>query len=523
MRPRWSARQDWRSGRGARRALAAALLFLAATALAQTPTPPSRIGARVISEAKDLVSTETIEIDEPMPVPHALPVPAGAASFRFEPLIVPAPAPSSTAPLQSFAALGDDNTSVPPDTNGAVGTNHLLVTLNSQVQVQARGGAAVQTLSLRTFFDPVRNGRVFDPHVAFDARAGQWIAAAVGDQKVTTNGTRTGSGVLLAVSDGIDPTGRWSEYRFDAPANVWYDYPLFGYDDAKITISLNVYALADNQFLRAVIYVIPRSNPASAVKFDLPNLGGGMAPTVSLDAGTATYLLQTWNSNSGGAGYLRLYSVSAAAITPVAFVPSPAPWGHLSAEDIAPQLGRPEKIDAGDDRLNGAVLRNGSIWAAQTIYLPSPSRASVQWWQVSPTGTPQQRGTIDDPSGEFFYAYPSIAVNRRNDALLGFSRFSATTFASTGYATRAGGDAPNAMSPPVVFKNGEAPYYKIFSTTTTRNRWGDYSAAVVDPRNDVDFWALEEYAALPIGSDRWGTWWVQVTMPAPPRRRAARH
>jgi len=509
---------------------AVALLFPAAAALAQTLAPPSCIGARVVSEAKDLLPIETIEIDEPMPVPHALPVPDGAAPFRFEPRIASPTVPSSAALVQSFAGLGDNNTSAPPDTNGAVGPNHLFVTLNSQVQVQTRGGAAVQTLSLRTFFDPVRqNGRVFDPHVVFDGRAGRWIVAAVGDQKTTSTGTRTGSGLLLAISDGVDPTGHWSEYRFAAASGVWYDYPLLGYDDAKITISLNVYALADNKFQHAVIYVIPRPNLASTVRFDLSSsLGASLAPTVSLDAGTATYLLQTWNSNASGVGYLRLSTVSTAAVTPVAFVSSPAPWAFDAEQDLAPQLGKPEKISAGDDRLNGAVLRNGSIWTAQTIYLPagsSPSRASVQWWQVSLAGTPQQRGTIDDPSGQFFYAYPSIAVNRRNDALLGFSRFSATTFGSTGYATRAGSDDANAMSPPVIFKNGEAPYYKVSDTSPpSANRWGDYSAAVVDPLNDVDFWAIEEYAALPVASDRWGTWWVQVMPSAPPpRRRAARH
>ena len=481
-----------------------ALLLVAATALAQN------------------------DIDEPMPVPHALPVPDHAAPFAFEPQVVP-PAVLVAAVLRSFPALADNNTAIPPDTNGAVGTNHLVVTLNSQVQVQTRAGAAVQTLSLRTFFDPVRqNGRVFDPHISFDARAGRWIATAIGDQKTTSTATRTGSGLLLAISDGIDPTGHWSEYRFDAPSGVWFDYPILGYDDAKITISINVYALADDKFQHATIFVIPRASPASAVKFDLTsNFGGALAPTVSLDSGTVTYLLQAWNSNSAGAGYLRLYSVSMTAITPVAFVSSPAPWAYQSDGDLAPQLGRTQKIDAGDDRVNGAVLRNGAIWGAQTIYLPagsSPNRTSVQWWQVSSTGTVMQRGTIDDPSGEFFYAYPGIAVNRRNDAIVGFSRFSATTFASTGFATRVGSDPANAMSAPFVFKNGEAPYYKVPDTSSsTRNRWGDYSAAVVDPLNDIDFWAIEEYAALPGATDRWGTWWVQVTPAVPPRRRAATH
>src|SRR5437868_6365586 len=135
---------------------AVALLLLASTALAQTPAPPSRIGARVVSEANDLFPIEASEIDRPMPVPHDLPVPANAAPFRFEPLLTPPAVPSAATLVQSFPGLGDNNTALPPDTSGAAGPNHLMITLNSQVQVQTRGGAAVQTLSLRTFFDPVR-------------------------------------------------------------------------------------------------------------------------------------------------------------------------------------------------------------------------------------------------------------------------------------------------------------------------------------------------------------------------------
>ena len=38
--------------------------------------------------------------------------------------------------MQSFPGLGDNNTALPPDTSGAAGPNHLMITLNSQVQVQ---------------------------------------------------------------------------------------------------------------------------------------------------------------------------------------------------------------------------------------------------------------------------------------------------------------------------------------------------------------------------------------------------
>jgi hypothetical protein len=40
------------------------------------------------------------------------------------------------------------------------------------------------------------------------------------------------------------------------------------------------------------------------------------------------------------------------------------------------------------------------------------------------------------------------------------------------------------------------------------NRWGDFSATVVDPTDDTSFWTLQEYAKFPVsGISQWGTWW----------------
>jgi hypothetical protein len=62
-------------------------------------------------------------------------------------------------------------------------------------------------------------------------------------------------------------------------------------------------------------------------------------------------------------------------------------------------------------------------------------------------------------------------------------------------------------------------YYATFGGTL--NRWGDYSATVVDPINDLDFWTLQEYASsqdlcsTPSSTctGGWGTWWANVVAP----------
>ena len=57
--------------------------------------------------------------------------------------------------------------------------------------------------------------------------------------------------------------------------------------------------------------------------------------------------------------------------------------------NFAPQLGSAKRIDTDDDRLDWTVYRNGSLWTAQTIFLPAsgtPNRSSVQWWQIDTAG-----------------------------------------------------------------------------------------------------------------------------------------
>src|ERR1035437_5102890 len=180
--------------------------------------------------------------------------------------------------------------------------------------------------------------------------------------------------------------------------------------------------------------------------------------------------------------------------------------------DFGPQLGTSVKIDTGDSRLDNCLMRNGTIWCAHTVFVPygQPTRAAAQWYQIDPSGTTPalvQRGRIDDPSGTFFYAYPTIAVNKNNEALIGYTRFSANDYPSAMFAIRTPNDPLNTMQPGVLLKAGESPYVSPGARSGS-NRWGDYSATLVDAVNELDFWTIQEYAATPPPnrSGAFGTW-----------------
>ena len=485
-----------------------------------------------------------VTVHEHMPIPENLPVPPG--------LPPPLPEPSAEAPLagvavmnlsplpsSSFLALDDNNRAIPPDTHGAVGPNHLMVTLNTQVRIQQKNGNPILTTSLSSFWgDAGGLSGVFDPRVLYEPYSGRWIAVACDDKQVSS------SALLVGVSQTSDPTGNWYLYRLDAdPADLlWADFPSVGFNRDWIVVQVNMYEhcgesscsdTIDNDgdgktdesgpFNRSQIYAFDRRDlhvgaPARFTFFSQSSIGGTQVPAATYDSSLPeAFLLQNWNSSFQGSGFLRLYRISgplgSETLTPIAFPSTPNPWdfGPPGDADFAPQLGSVRKIDTGDPRMHSVVYRNGTIWGAQMVYLPAggaPTRTAVQWWQLTTDGSVLQRGRIDDPSGGSFVAYPSIAVNRNNDALIGYSRFSAAQYASGNYAFRAAGDPPGTVQSDVALKAGEAPYYKVFRD---QNRWGDYSATVVDPINDVDMWTIQEYAATPqAGSDRWGTWWGRI-------------
>ena len=431
-----------------------------------------------------------------------------------------APTPFVPSPItdDSFPALEDNGTVIPPDTMGAVGLNHLMTTLNNGVRIQNRLGTNISTVSLDAFWG-TPSFSAFDPKVVYDAFNGRWIFAAMADA------FSTNSAVLLAVSQDGDPTGNWYQYSFPAfttnsastNLDVWADYPSLGHNKDWIVISANMFGNTSGGFDRTQIYVVNKTNVYAngtglfTTLEDVSGAGFTQSPAVSYDTNLATmYLVET---TFGSGNELRISEITGPVDAPVinlgsATVTSPTNWSPFPFAD-APQSNSVQRIAVNDDRMHNVLYRNGSLWCTHTVFFDAPERSSVQWWQLTPGGGITQRGLVDDPTNVTFFAFPSIAVNAVEDAVIGFSSFSSNQFASASYVARAVTDPPSTMRNPAILKAGEAPYFKTFGGF--ENRWGDYSATVVDPRNDSDFWTIQEYAATPVrGQDRWGTWWGRI-------------
>jgi hypothetical protein len=539
------------------------ILFLSVLAtgkLASSPPLPQSeekekkkvINLAEVAEKEKNLPPDDVDGDDP---PDNTPLPFGGSfpnqAFRRNELLsaessayrlsIPSP-----TPLSDFLALEDTGGFSPPDTHGAVGHDFLMVVMNNRVRVQSRAGNHLLTVRLEGFWSALEGiGNVFDPRVVYDPDKRRWIFIAVANRPDPKH-PMLNSAILIGVSENSDPRGNWYCSLIDAdPENeqnkVWADFPTIGFNKDWVVAQAKLNRTSDNSFAKSQILVFNKTElyktdiyagGAGVMKrFDDPDVNWVPAITYGQNNPDAPqdpnlnklYLVRTGSDNEQGRGRLLIKWIGGAVgaeilSTETIVAQSQESWSQSPGDsDFAPQLGSSSKIATNDHRMQSVVYRDGSLWCAHTIFLPTnnPTRSSIQWWQIKPDGGVAQRGLVDEPDGRYFYAFPSLAVNRNEDVLIGYSRFSANQYASAYYSFRKGSDPLNIIREDTKLKEGEAPYYRPVGN---RNRWGDYSSSVVDPTNDTDFWTVQEYAARPRSwngnhLDRWGTWWGRILPP----------
>ncbi len=438
----------------------------------------------------------------------------------------------------NFQALPDSTTIIPPDTMGAVGPNHVMTMLNSQVRIQSRSGTILSTVTLATFWSPAGGSGHFDPRLVYDSLSGRFIAT------VDTNSRSASSSIALAVSATSDPLGAWRFFRIDADATDvdWADFPGLGVNRNWIAVANNMFTVSGSSFSGVKMWVFDKTSALAAsgsvivtefpVGFDTSGGfdGDSFQPCVTLDAAQNTLYIADnsgWSDPLDDVQLIRISQITGSGPAPVwSVVPNAAQpssglfrvnTDFIYGQIDAPQLGDARLIETNSPRILNAVFRNGRIWATHSGGAPvggTIDRTNVYWYQINPAAMPTpivQSGVIDG-GPNVHHSFPSIGVNCNEDAVIGFSRSDATRYIEAAYAVRLASDAPGATRPLRVLKPGESTYYKVFSGT--RNRWGDYSATMVDPLDDTSFWTIQEYAETRVGAadndSRWGTWWGRI-------------
>lgn len=442
----------------------------------------------------------------------------------------PSPQPSAL-----FESANDDGESVVPDSSGAVGTNHIVTVLNTIVRVQDRGGQVVASESLDLFFSTlVADIFCYHPRCVFDPYAGRWIIAA------GANPDRSNPGIVVAVSATDDPTSDWFRYYLpvdSVSARLAYR-PMIGFNGKWIAIQANVHDQITGEFVESQVLVFNKTNLYAGGSGDLSRFhlkgtdyGGGHVPAVTLDPSLPVlYLVNNWSGydvdpgTKQAQGFLRVFALSGdvglESLTAGAFVGTAQEmtspfftWADFVPDgaDLGLQNANTNRIQLGDSRVQSLIYRGQTLWCSQTALLPAlnPTRSGVQWWEIFPDGRLFQRQLIEDPTGQWSYAYPSMAVNDHFDVLMGYNGFSRSIYPSAYYRFYPSAGVLNESQEEHLMRAGLGPYAERYFD---QNRWGDWSTTCVDPVNDGAMWTLQAHSLepTPLEPGRWAVDWALV-------------
>ncbi len=349
---------------------------------------------------------------------------------------------------------------------------------------------------------------------------------------LTMGGT---SNVHIAVSTGNAPsnlTTDWTKLSGSALTsfsgiNTWFDYPGIGTDSDSLFITGNMFDTFGT-FQGTKIRVFDKSGVtgllASVYSFVDIDVDADFTPGIFTVQPAHVY----GTTNSGDfylvnrieSGFYRLWQITGDPGAPSIVGNAARVWAagaFISAG--APQAGTGVTLDTLSARIMNAVYRHGHVWLTLSSDTDGDSKTEAFWAVIATNdGLPASpaitsTGFIDGSDGDEWTFMPSINVNRWQDATIGYSQSFTDQFPEMRYASREQADAPGTFQASVVAATSPGFYDPADPITdpVVPERWGDYSATVVDPNDDQTFWVANEIVNTSgVNTSIWGTFIAQL-------------
>ena len=404
-------------------------------------------------------------------------------------------------------------TSVPPDPELAVGTNHIIAVVNIAFEIYDKAGTSLTgAVTFSSFFsaNPGFPGSPFDPNVLYDEGADRWYIGIDAD----------GTDFCFAVTQTPDPTAAWYSYCFATDiGGAFFDYPHSGIGNQAIYMGSNQFGTS----FEGRIWAIDKDDAYAGLPITVPSFstGGDGTPqpghlrgeTPTMEGIGVDYFM---TDNFDGCVH-NMWSIDDPFGTPT--VTQGGDLNFCTSTGVAggfpvdwPQAGSANLLQANDWRNRGMEYRNGLFYTTDSISC-NPGGGTVncaRWAIVDPAFAvatePEGVAIVDSgvvaSNGEH-RTFPSIAANVCGDIVLGYSKGSTGMFPSTFVTGRQSGDAPGTMEPEQVLKMGEIAYSAFDGAPF---RWGDYTGTYSDP-DGVTFWYLGEYSKdTPSNLADWGNY-----------------
>jgi hypothetical protein len=459
------------------------------------------------------------------------------------------------------ATLSDTGT-FPPDSMGAVGPAQFLVFVNGRIRTfNKTTGAADGVLNADpdTFFasvmtpiaPPIVLNFTSDPQVRYDRLSGRWImtiidvpsAAAIGDKP---------NRLLVAVSDAasagvISGSTLFTSYFVQqntlggGDSGEFLDYDSLGVDAHALYVGGNMFVASSGGFSTTSGFVIRKSSilsggPIVTTAFrGLISGGDGPDSPRGVDnfdpLSNEGYFIGPSHATSGR---LVLRRVGTPGGTPTISanitITVPSTAFPINVDHAGNTGGVPGQLDAIDDRLFAAHIRNGRLWTAHNIGVTSAGVASfsdpnrrdgVRWYELSVpagSGTPTvvQAGTIFDSAATVGAArqfwMPSVTVSGQGHAALGFSTAGTPFHVDAATVGRLASDPASTTETVEIYTASSTAYNPRDSANNPINRWGDYSFTSLDPLDDMTVWTIQEFCD---STNSYGVRVVKLSAPPP--------
>lgn len=439
----------------------------------------------------------------------------------------PAPPPSSSFEGLSFGANGNGH---PPDTNGDVGPQYYIQSINTSIGIYDKTtGNLITAPNFNTFMSQGHFGNLCDtnnfgdPVVLYDTFEDRWV---ITDFAFTLNGSGAvinppGAFQCVAVSRSGDPvSGGWNFYSVNTAGGLG-DYPKFGIWPDGVYMSANVFNFAGTPFLNPRAYAFNKAQmyagaaSVQIVSFDAPAADFTILPsnarlqTGTPPPGTPNYYLSTWEFLNGVTVYkfhVDWNNPAASSFTGPDVPIAATSWPNASVPNAPSQGGN--SLDVLQIR---AMMQNQytnlggaeSLWATHTVRRANNSTdvtgfAAPRYYQVPVNGGTvgpniTQAATFDPDGANVIHRFmPSLAVDRAGNMALGYSTSSTTSKPAIKYAGRLSTDPINTFSQTEQVLIQGAGTQTGNCGTSACTRWGDYSAMTLDP-DGCTFWYTNMY------------------------------
>ncbi|HYV05393.1 MAG TPA: carboxypeptidase regulatory-like domain-containing protein, partial [Blastocatellia bacterium] len=462
-------------------------------------------------------------------------------------VLAPTVLPTASLTFEGVSAADEGNSVAPPDTNGDVGPNHYVQTVNNRVGIwDKNGNVLVPFFTQSSLFAPLGGLAASvdrgDPIVLYDRIADRWLIS----QFAFTGQTTPPYHEAIAISKTGDPTGAYYLYDFVLPGNEFPDYPHFGVWPDGYYMTTNQFLLGGS-FDGVGVFAFDRNKmlvgdpTAGLIYFNLnlathPEGVFGMLPAehdglLPPPAGAPNVFAYFTDTNFGDpADGLRLFDFHAdfavplnstfteraestyAAPLPLLAFDGRDPNGRADIEQPPPASNaatNSDRLDTVGSRLMFRMqyMNRGGIESLVGNFTVNVSgvtpnnfanyQAGIRYFELrknSPAGlyAVNEQATFAPGSGNGATGpnrwMGSAAMDVQGNLAVGYTRSSTTLFPSLSFAARAFNDPPNGL-----FQGEGTLFAGPGVQRVTGNRWGDYSSLNIDPTDDCSFWFTSEY------------------------------